>query len=66
MFACHKTAEGAEQACAGWLAAVGRKRIGVRAAVALGRLPVSVLDPGEGWPQLHTGYDEMVAAKVIY
>lgn len=39
MFACHKTPEGKEQACAGWLAVAGRDHLGVRLAVAHGGLP---------------------------
>lgn len=63
MFACHKSPEGREWACAGWLAAVGWEHLGVRIAAIVGRLPVSALEPGDGWPQLHASYAEMVAAK---
>jgi hypothetical protein len=63
MFACHKTPEGREQPCAGWLAAVGREHIGVRVAVATGRLDPGVLDPRPGWPELFTDYDELVAVQ---
>lgn len=63
LFACHKSPEGAELACAGWLAAVGYWHIGVRLAVAAERLDPAALEPGEGWPALHTTYDEMAAAK---
>lgn len=59
LFACHKTAEGQEQACAGWLAAVGAGHLGVRLAVIQGRLPATALQPGEGWPELFDTYDEM-------
>lgn len=61
MFACHKTDEGAEEACAGWLAAVGHRHIGVRLAVAHGRLDAAALRPGEGWPELFDAYEEMAA-----
>ncbi|WP_241031712.1 hypothetical protein [Rhodococcus koreensis] len=30
MFACHKSPEGAEEACAGWLAVAGVEHLGVR------------------------------------
>ena len=63
MFACHKTAEGNEQACAGWLAVSGAEHIGVRLAVATGRLPAEALAPREGWPALFDSYDEMAAAQ---
>lgn len=59
MFACHKTPEGKEQACAGWLAVCGSEHIGVRVAVAWGELPAESLAPGDGWPELFTTYDEM-------
>jgi len=62
MFACHMTHEGREQACAGWLAVAAHNHIGVRLAVATGRLPAQVLGPGEDWPELFGSYDEM--AKV--
>ncbi|GBF17407.1 hypothetical protein Br6_04813 [Rhodococcus sp. Br-6] len=59
MFACHKTAEGAEQACAGWLAVAGGDHLGVRVAVIQGRLDPAVLEPGEAWPPLFGSFDEM-------
>jgi hypothetical protein len=59
IFACHKSPEGREEACAGWLAAVGGEHLGVRYAVVTGALPGSVLNPGEGWPELFDSYDEM-------
>ena len=59
MFACHRTAEGREQACAGWLAAVGHRHLGVRLAVMQQRLPVHVLEPQPGWPTLFETYAEM-------
>lgn len=63
LFACHKTAPGGEQACAGWLAVAGRDHLGVRLAVAHGRLPAEALDPAPGWPQLFGSYDEMAATQ---
>jgi len=63
LFACHKTAEGREQACAGWLAVAGRDHLGVRLAVATGRLPAEALDPAAGWPALFVSYTEMAATQ---
>lgn len=45
--------------CAGWLAIAGTYHLGIRLAVALGRLPASVLQAGEDWPDLFGSYDEM-------
>lgn len=63
MFACHKTAEGTEIACAGWLAVCGLDHLGVRLAVATGALPAEVLRPAEGWPELFGTYDEMAVRQ---
>jgi hypothetical protein len=63
LFACHKSVEGRDQACAGWLAAVGHRHLGVRLAVATGRLPGSVLTPGDDWPPLFDTYQEMAASQ---
>ncbi|MEC3995225.1 DUF6283 family protein [Actinacidiphila sp. DG2A-62] len=63
LFACHKTPEGREIACAGWLAAVGHRHIGVRLAVAQRRLPPEVLHPGDDWPELFDTYDEMATRQ---
>ena len=63
LFACHKTTEGREQACAGWLAVAGRDHLGVRLAVATNRLPAEALDPGDGWPALFDSYIEMAATQ---
>jgi uncharacterized protein DUF6283 len=59
MFACHKSEEGRDRACAGWLAVAGIEHLGVRLAVALGRLPASALRPGDRWPDLFSSYEEM-------
>lgn len=59
LFACHKSEPGRDRACAGWLAVIGVDHLGVRLAVALGRLPVSALRPAEGWPELFGSYEEM-------
>jgi hypothetical protein len=45
MFAGHASKEGGEYACAGWLAAVGHEHLGVRLAVAMGRLDPAALSP---------------------
>ncbi|PWI20548.1 hypothetical protein DI272_19120 [Streptomyces sp. Act143] len=63
MFACHKSPEGREKACAGWLASVGHAHIGVRVAVAQHRLPREALAPGEDWPPLFASYTEMAARQ---
>ena len=59
MFACHKSPVGAEDACAGWLAVSGVEHMGVRLAIASGRLDPQVLDAPEDWPILFDSFDEM-------
>lgn len=59
LFACHKTSPGRDRACAGWLAVAGADHLGIRLAVALGRLPASVLRPGHDWPALFGSFVEM-------
>jgi len=63
LFACHKSPQGHEEACAGWLAAVGHRHLGVRLAVAQGRLSGAALEPGDGWPPLFDSYAEMAATQ---
>lgn len=63
MFACHKSPDGGEFACAGWLAVEGVNHIGVRVAVAMGRVPAEALRPGEEWPALFDSYEDMEAAQ---
>ena len=63
MFACHKSPEGREEACAGWLAVCGIEHLGVRMAVLTGRLEPEDLKPGEGWPELYETYDEVAAVQ---
>lgn len=63
IFACHKTTEGQDQACAGWLAVCGHSHIGVRLAVAQRRLPPEALAPAADWPELFDSYDEMAATQ---
>lgn len=62
-FACHKSGDGKEIACAGWLAAVGGEHLGVRLAVIGGRLPACALDPKPDWPPLFEDYDELVETQ---
>lgn len=63
LFACHKTAEGREIACAGWLAVEGHRHVGVRLAVATGRLDPATLEPAPDWPPLHGSYAALAAAN---
>lgn len=65
MFACHKSPEGREEACAGWLAVAGIEHLRVRLAVALGDLPASVLSPAADWPALFGSYEEMAATQAV-
>lgn len=58
-FACHKSSPGRDRACAGWLAVAGIDHLGVRLAVAVGRLEATALRPGEDWPELFASFDEM-------
>jgi len=60
MFACHQSKEGEEFACAGWLATVGSEHPRVRLAVATNRLPHWALRPGEGWPELHSTFQQVI------
>ena len=64
LFACHKSAEGRELPCAGWLAAVGKESLSVRALIANGRIPAEALRLGDDWPDLHDTYEEMMEAKI--
>ncbi|ANY10694.1 hypothetical protein AFB00_30270 (plasmid) [Pseudonocardia sp. HH130630-07] len=63
MFACHQSGEGREQACAGWLAAVGADHLGARLAIAQGRLPAEALQPDPDGPALYGSWAELLAAK---
>lgn len=63
LFACHKTPDGSDRTCAGWLAVVGHRHISVRLAVAQGRLDPAALEPADGWPALHGSYDELAEAN---
>src|SRR5689334_15374118 len=63
LFACHLTVEGAEQACAGWLAVEGHRHPAVRLAAAAGRLPWEALEPLGDWPVLFDSFTEMVRVQ---
>lgn len=63
MFACHKSPDGRERACAGWLAVVGVEHLGVRYAIVSGRLPPEALRAGDDWPELYPSYEELAAAN---
>lgn len=64
LFACHKSPEGSEWACAGWLASgAADHHLGVRVAVATGRLDRAALRPGPGWPALFGDFEEMAARQ---
>jgi hypothetical protein len=68
MFGCHKGEPGtnADLACAGWLARFGHEHIGVRLAVAQGRLPADALEPGDNWPPLHHTWTSVVQAQTTH
>jgi hypothetical protein len=60
-FACHMAPEGGEFYCAGWMAAVGFWHIGVRLALAQGRVSRDavrhMLEPADDdWPELYEDY----------
>ncbi|WP_369796867.1 DUF6283 family protein [Cupriavidus sp. WS] len=59
-FACHQSKEGAELACAGWLAQVGHRHPGVRMAILSGRLDPKALVADPGWPELHDNYQQVL------
>jgi Family of unknown function (DUF6283) len=65
LFGCHKGEPGtdADLACAGWLAQFGSDHVGVRLAIAQGRLPDSALEPGVNWPPLHENWADVVQAQ---
>ena len=65
LFACHKSPEGREEACAGFLAVEGGGNLAVRLAVAQGRLPAEALTPGTGWPPLFESYEEMASVQGV-
>lgn len=60
MFACHDSTENNEIACAGWLAVEGSAHPTVRLMVMRGDLDPSALEPGEGWPELHENFEQVI------
>lgn len=60
MFACHKSAEGREMPCAGWLAAVGYESLTVRVLAGRGEIPAEALRPADDWPELYKSYDDLL------
>lgn len=63
LFACHKSQEGKELPCAGWLVAVGYFSLKVRLLLSRGELPVEAMTAGDDWPELHGSFEEMMEAK---
>lgn len=63
MFACHKTVEGREQICAGWLAVAGWEHLRVRVMVLEGKVLGTALQPGPDWPELFDTYEEMAEVQ---
>jgi hypothetical protein len=49
--------------CAGWLATVGHDHLGVRIALARGRLDGAPLRPGPHWPPTHPDLAHLLAAR---
>lgn len=60
IFACHQSREGEEFACAGWLARYGYDSIAVRLMVMGGKIDAEALQPGEGWPELHETFEDVI------
>lgn len=60
MFACHH-GQGAQVACAGWLAVAGYDHLGVRMAISDGRLTYDALH-AEGY-ELFDSYDDMAVQQ---
>ena len=58
LFACHKTPEGGERACAGWLVAEGLNHPGVRMSLMTGSLPPDAVEPKADWPELHATFHD--------
>lgn len=63
LFACHKSPEGAEEACAGWLAVCGIYHLTIRIAISSGHLPPETLSPPPDWPELFANYAEVAEAQ---
>lgn len=60
MFGCHQSRPGEEFVCAGWLAVEGSGHLSARFSVMNGTMPIEALHPGEGWPELHGSYAEVI------
>jgi hypothetical protein len=60
IFGCHLSREGAEFACAGWLAVYGTHSIAVRLMLISGQITPEALQPGEDWPELHESFEEVI------
>lgn len=66
LFACHKSTEGHDRACAGWLARCGHNHLGIRLAIIQGLLPGEVTwAPPPSWPPLFNSYAEMAARNGV-
>jgi hypothetical protein len=63
LFACHKSAEGRDIACAGWLAVEGVNHVGVRIAVMQDQLDTDALIPDPQWPPLYESFTQMATAN---
>jgi hypothetical protein len=61
MFACHKSPDGREFVCAGWLAAVGIESLTARFAAIQGVIDPAGFKPGDDWPELHPSYAALLA-----
>lgn len=61
VFACHKTRDGAEQACAGYLLVAGMNHWSVRLATIRGRLDLAEISASG---PLYDSYGEMLAANL--
>lgn len=64
MMSCHKDQPGTShewRLCAGWLATIGADHLGVRLAIARGRLDRDApLSPQPGWPDLHPSTEALI------
>jgi hypothetical protein len=56
LFACHKTDEGKERVCAGWLAMEGINHPRIRLGLVVGEISSCSLEPKPGWPDLHPDF----------
>jgi hypothetical protein len=61
MFACHKSVDGQEFVCAGWLASVGYESLTARVAASQGIIDPEGFEPGADWPELHASYAALEA-----